>query len=357
MKWPLLAATVAALAVTSLAEAGHGPADAVNALHLGQTNTIDASTSLTTSAPTTALVITTTGVDALEAFANPATGAGVGIYGATGTTGAGATGVFGFLGSNTPGNRSAGVRGVAQSTGANGAGVFGLHSSASGTSPGVLGETPSSTDFAIGVHGTATAANGSVVGAAGTAVASPNGIGLLGSGSVGVLGVGPLAGLFLGNVHVQGTLTKAAGGFKIDHPLDPAHKYLQHSFVESPEMKNVYDGVVKTNATGLASVRLPSYFQALNRDFRYQLTSLSGLQLVAVAKKIRGNRFTIQSEKPFSEVSWQVTGIRKDRYARAHPIRVELTKPPSEQGRYLRPELYGEPQALAVHEWPQLPGS
>src|SRR6478736_942981 len=38
-------------------------------------------------------------------------------------------------------------------------------------------------------------------------------------------------------------ISKLSGQFRIDHPLDPLHKYLQHSFVESPDMKNVYDGI------------------------------------------------------------------------------------------------------------------
>ena len=46
-----------------------------------------------------------------------------------------------------------------------------------------------------------------------------------------------------GKVKITGNLEKAGGSFKIDHPLDPANKYLSHSFVESPDMKNVYDGV------------------------------------------------------------------------------------------------------------------
>jgi hypothetical protein len=57
-----------------------------------------------------------------------------------------------------------------------------------------------------------------------------------------------------GNTDILGTLTKPAGSFKIDHPLDPANKYLYHSFVESPDMKNMYDGNVTTDEAGLATV-------------------------------------------------------------------------------------------------------
>ncbi len=53
-----------------------------------------------------------------------------------------------------------------------------------------------------------------------------------------------VAGQFIGNVNVVGTLTKGAGSFKIDHPLDPENKYLSHSFVESPDMMNIYNGNV-----------------------------------------------------------------------------------------------------------------
>ena len=50
---------------------------------------------------------------------------------------------------------------------------------------------------------------------------------------------------FYGDVSITGSLSKGGGGFKIDHPLEPDKKFLSHSFVESPDMKNVYDGNVE----------------------------------------------------------------------------------------------------------------
>src|SRR5262245_711847 len=94
-----------------------------------------------------------------------------------------------------------------------------------------------------------------------------------------VRGLGPAA-EFQGDVHITGSLRvegpidKQGGGFKIDHPLDPANKSLSHSFVESPDMKNIYDGVTVLNERGDAVVELPDWFEALNRDFRYQLTAV-----------------------------------------------------------------------------------
>jgi hypothetical protein len=152
---------------------------------------------------------------------------------------------------------------------------------------------------------------------------------------------GNYAGYFQGNVDVVGSLSKSAGSFKIDHPLDPANKYLYHSFVESPDMKNVYDGVVTTDAKGLAIVTMPDWFEALNRDFRYQLTTLGQPAQTWIAKKIANGQFTIQTDKPNVEVSWQITGIRQDAYANAHRIPVEEEKTDAEKGHFLHPALFG----------------
>jgi hypothetical protein len=151
-----------------------------------------------------------------------------------------------------------------------------------------------------------------------------------------------------GNVNIPGTLSKGSGSFKIDHPLDPANKYLYHSFVESPDMMNVYNGNVVTDQRGMATVTLPSYFEALNQDFRYQLTVIGQFSQAIVAKEIRSNRFTIRTSKPLVKVSWQVTGIRHDAYADAHRIEVEVEKPQQEQGRYLHPDLFGAPAEQAI---------
>ena len=184
------------------------------------------------------------------------------------------------------------------------------------------------------------AAIGYVTGTAiGVAGLSDNGDAIQGA----VLGSG-LAGHFFGNVTVTGTLSKGAGSFKIDHPLDPANKYLLHSFVESPDMKNVYDGNVTLDAKGEAIVTLPDWFEALNRDFRYQLTALGapGPNLY-VAEEIAHGRFKIGGGTGGGRVSWQVTGIRHDAYADAHRITIEEDKPETERGHYLYPELYGQP--------------
>jgi len=151
-----------------------------------------------------------------------------------------------------------------------------------------------------------------------------------------------------GKVDVIGTLSKGGGSFKIDHPLDPANKYLYHSFVESPDMKNIYDGTITTDGAGLATVTLPDWFEALNRDFRYQLTVIGQFAQAIVASEISGNQFSIRTDKPSVKVSWQVTGVRQDAFANANRIPVEVEKAPADRGRYLYPEVIGAPQTARI---------
>ena len=114
-------------------------------------------------------------------------------------------------------------------------------------------------------------------------------------------------------------------------------------------MMNVYNGNVTTDENGEAVVVLPDYFEALNRDFRYQLTALGapGPNLY-IAETISGNRFRIAGGQPGLEVSWQVTGIRQDAWANENRIVVEEAKSAEERGYYRHPTLYGQPEARNV---------
>ena len=136
--------------------------------------------------------------------------------------------------------------------------------------------------------------------------------------------------------------------------LDPANKYLYHSFVESPDMMNIYNGNVTTERSGVAWVQLPDWFTALNKDFRYQLTVIGEFAHAIIAENIRDNRFSIRTSKPNIEVSWQVMGIRRDAWAEAHRIPVEQEKPRDERGMYIHPELYGKSMEYS-HDWHRVP--
>ena len=205
-----------------------------------------------------------------------------------------------------------------------------------GTAPwgGARLDVEGPTSYAI--YGTSTAVQGT--GIKGTAMNGSSAYGVWGESSSGY------AGFFSGKVRVTGTLEKAGGSFKIDDPIDPANKYLSHSFVESPDMKNIYDGVVALDATGVAEVTMPAWFTALNQDFRYQLTAIGapGPNLY-IAEEIHENQFKIAGGTAGMKVSWQVTGIRHDAWANANRIPVEEDKPGVEKGSYLHPELFGQP--------------
>lgn len=170
-----------------------------------------------------------------------------------------------------------------------------------------------------------------------------------------------LAGFYLGNVNINGDLlvtgavSKGGGGFKIDHPNAPENMFLAHSFVESPDMKNVYDGTVALDRDGEADVELPGYFSAVNKDFRYQLTAIGapGPNL-HIAREIEGNGFVIAGGAPGMKVSWQITGIRKDPWAEQHRIVVEQPKEAGERGRYLHPKAFGQPEEKGLHRAPEI---
>lgn len=200
----------------------------------------------------------------------------------------------------------------------------------------------------IGTFGVSNTANNvAAYGIAGNAGGTGTGM------KVGVYGIASgtganYAGYFAGNVYVGGTLSKAGGTFRIDHPQDPENKYLVHSFVESPEMLNVYRGHVTTDAQGRATATLPAYFEAENAGFEYVLTAVGQFAQAMVAGEVRSNQFIIATDKPNARVSWQVTGARRDKWALANPINPEEPKKAAERGHYLLPELYGRPASEGI---------
>jgi hypothetical protein len=67
-------------------------------------------------------------------------------------------------------------------------------------------------------------------------------------------------------------------------------------------------------------VRLLKWFEALNKDFRYQLTPIGApAPDLHIANVITKNQFKVAGGAPGMKVCWQVTGIR-------HPLSVEQDK-------------------------------
>ncbi len=309
---------------------------------------------------------TAVGVDSLV---NTTTGSGntaIGVYaGRNNSTGSNNT-FLGYSAGPSVGNlTNATAIGVAASVGESNAMVLGGTAS-SAVRVGINTATPGSTlevddagfsNSAIysvtgtvghnAIFGNSTATSGTGSNGGYFESASPQGSGVAGINDSGGIGgyfealKGGSAGYFDGDVTVTGTLTKGGGSFKIDDPIDPANKYLSHSFVESPDMMNIYNGNVTTDAKGYATVSMPDWFEALNRDFRYQLTTINSFSRATVAAELKDGKFRIRTSQPHVKVSWQVTGIRHDAWANAHRIPNEEAKPSDEHGKYLHPELFG----------------
>ncbi len=267
--------------------------------------------------------------------------AGYGVYGSTST----GTGLYGYAsGQSAPSQGAYGTNSYYGNYGALGTTAEGVYGWGNNNSIGVNGQTVAGTGLNgvgyNGAWGTSNSLNGN--GLRGECSNGNNAYGVWGLSTTG------WAGTFSGNAQVTGNFYGGAKFFRIDHPLHPESSYLIHSCVESNEMKNVYDGVATLDGSGEAWVQLPDWFESLNTSFRYQLTCIGQPALVYVKQKIMGNRFLIGGGQAGMEVSWQVTGVRQDAYARANPMQVEVAKQGSERGQYLHPAAFGQPEARSV---------
>ena len=277
------------------------------------------------------------------------------------------------------------VFGVTNDTTLFGSGLEGSADGSTGTGSGVIGSSSSTTGLGVvGINnGTIGGQANSFIGTAALRVlGDSNGIGVLatsdngqalvadnhsGSDTLVSLNKGTGAPLFVagtggsvfvdgnGNLTASGAINGSSKNFRIDHPLHPADKYLYHASVESSEMMNIYTGNAVLDASGEAAVQLPDWFEALNGHFRYQLTCIGTFAPVYVAQKITDHQFRIAGGQPGMEVSWQVTGVRQDAYAKAHRLVVEQAKPTGERGYYVHPELYGASKEKGL-TWARHPG-
>jgi hypothetical protein len=259
------------------------------------------------------------------------TGQGIGVYGSGDAYGVYAIGdQYGAFGSST----TYGVFGIADGYGVYGAGgQYGVYGDGGNYAVRAVGGT-------FGVYSTG------------------NSYGVYGSGLYGIWGSSATgqAGHFVGTVQVAGTLQATTKQFLIDHPQDPANRTLAHSCVEAPEMLNVYRGSVTLNSRGAATVRLPRYYEVLNRDHHVQLTAVGAAAPgLHVAREVASGRFGIAGGAPGQKVYWIVTGARADAWARRHPLRVERSKKRADRGKYLNPELFGEPKSASIHALPKAP--
>jgi len=265
----------------------------------------------------------------------PANGVLSGSYTGTGTS-ASAIAIIGTAEPSLFTSSGLGVGGIGGSLGISG---VAQSEDPAGGPTGVQGQSFSDGAASIGVLGFA---NGIVVG-----VGANDNYGVYGS-TDGSGVINDFAGEFQGDLDVTGTITAGTKSFKIDHPLDPENKYLYHSCVESNEMMDIYTGNVTTDASGVAVVSFPGYMEALNKDFRYQLTVIGTFAQAIISKELTGNKFEIKTSEPNVKVSWQVTGVRHDAFAVAHPLVVEKDKVGSDKGKYFNAAAYGKPSSMQI---------
>jgi hypothetical protein len=330
---------------------------------------------------------------------NTNAGTGTGVWGESAALSG--RGVYGVA--TAASGLAAGVVGEATGSSGGGIGVKGI----SNSGVGVRGETSSGSGYGVegrapnggtGVRGIGSWRGGhfSTSDGAGIAVegSSFQGIAIYGDGGIGVRGDGyrgvegrcdtannyGVMGLYqigafgpLGAYGVFAFGPMGASGtksFRIDHPADPENKYLLHYCSESPEPQNVYNGMVTLDDRGDATVVLPSYFAAINKDPRYTLTAvgapmpmlhvgaeIDGAALSAGAKIEPGQAipacsFRIAGGAPGGRVSWRVDAVRNDRWMQLRGAPVEIEKPEHERGTYQHPELFGQPEERGTNHDP-----
>jgi hypothetical protein len=152
-----------------------------------------------------------------------------------------------------------------------------------------------------------------------------------------------------GKVVVNGDFTAiGVKAFTMDHPLDPANKILRHAAAESNEVINFYSGNVTTNASGKAIVTLPDYFEAINKDYRYQLTVIGSFAQAIINKEVANNQFEIATSLPNIKVSWEVKGVRNDARMQRNAFMSVEEKALTEKGKYIDPVSHKQPLSKQI---------
>ena len=129
---------------------------------------------------------------------------------------------------------------------------------------------------------------------------------------------------FESTIIVAGQIKAITKSFKIDHPLDPQNKYLEHGSLEGPEHGIYQRG--RVSGYGAVTVNLPDYFTALSEDsYSIIVTSRTNSQLFVTESNPKS--FTVSRIgllkfiKNYIEFDYLIIGERND-----IKIKVEQTK-------------------------------
>jgi hypothetical protein len=233
----------------------------------------------------------------------------------------------------------------------NGYAVFGDTTYGSGSTYGVFGRSYSTSGF--GMYGLNLSSTGSATGTVGRSD-STSGRGVY---AYVTKTSGTNYGLYAYSGSAQGYAIYGQGrmactgtkSFVIDHPFDPEGMTLTHYCTEGAEPLNAYRGKVTLDARGTAWIELPEYFEEINVDPTYTLTAIgAAMPSLHVANEVRDNRFQVAGGVPGGKVSWRVEAARNDRFVQTYGSPVEQAKPVEMRGKYLSPELYGQPLERGV---------
>lgn len=317
------------------------------------------------------------------AVAGYALGNGIGIYGQNTSSGRGVYGLCGGTGVAVYAINSSGTSGRAIeatiSSSTNTDVVIGAFNNGSGRAGNFQNQTTSNVAISLfasnsttstntsaaavwgqsngtrGVVGLSSLANNASIGATGQYIGGGNidAIGVFGLANsnagfgYGVVGQASWRAVFAnGNFAASGT--KA---FQIDHPQDPANKFLLHYSLESPEVLNVYRGTILIDSSGQAEARLPAYFESINQNYSYQLTAIGcPMPQLHISEEIHNGVFRISGGVPGKKVNWVVMAERHDVWMQKNPESgiVEMEKKSNEKGKFLHPELYGQPEEKSL---------
>jgi hypothetical protein len=136
---------------------------------------------------------------------------------------------------------------------------------------------------------------------------------------------------------LTGHFTAVTKSFQIVHPLDSA-KHLTHSCIEGPEIAVYYRGEGQTDASAMATITLPDYFEALTRSegrsillteiFEDDDTELGKL----AASRVKDGSFRVRSEFSLQKFYWEVKAVRAD----VEPLAIETERGEEHEGGIIR---------------------
>ena len=129
--------------------------------------------------------------------------------------------------------------------------------------------------------------------------------------------------------------------------LSPKFPYAQTSFdLSSYKGQTIQVYLVGTEDQGLQTSFLIDDFSL---DVATTTTTTDDFSIAATPATLTAVvRNASREALPGIAVSWQVTGVRQDRWANAHRVMVEEEKSEAERDLYLHPEVHGQPASKTV---------